>query len=82
TLPALSARSWIAPVRGTCRLHTRSTSDHGVDGALETGNEHLPHVSQRVHNNLTRCFTLHGLTSYGRRAAPGIREGDELGYYS
>ncbi|CAN0843895.1 hypothetical protein LINGRAHAP2_LOCUS4109, partial [Linum grandiflorum] len=28
TLPALSARSRIAPVRETCSLHSRSASDH------------------------------------------------------
>ncbi|CAN0920317.1 hypothetical protein LINGRAHAP2_LOCUS31976 [Linum grandiflorum] len=53
TLLALSARSRIAPVRGTCILHSRSAYNHGVDGVLETGNEHLPHVPQRVHNNST-----------------------------
>ncbi|CAN0928453.1 hypothetical protein LINGRAHAP2_LOCUS36502 [Linum grandiflorum] len=52
-LPALSARSRIAPVRGTCSLHSRSASDHDVDGALETKNEHLPHVPRRVLNNST-----------------------------
>ncbi|CAN0884055.1 hypothetical protein LINGRAHAP2_LOCUS14727, partial [Linum grandiflorum] len=82
TLLALSARSRISPVRGTCGLHSRSASDHGVDGALEIENEHLPHVPQRVHNNSTRCCALDGLTSYGRRAVCGIREGHELGCYS
>ncbi|CAN0920390.1 hypothetical protein LINGRAHAP2_LOCUS32021 [Linum grandiflorum] len=52
----------------------RSASDHGVDGALETRNEHLPHVPQRVHNNSRRCCALDGLTSYGRRAVCGIQK--------
>ncbi|CAN0917154.1 hypothetical protein LINGRAHAP2_LOCUS30112 [Linum grandiflorum] len=81
-LLALSARSRIAPVRGTCRFHSQSASDHGVDGTLETGNEHLPHVPRRVHNNSTGCCALDGLTSYGRGAVCGIQEGDELGCYS
>ncbi|CAN0876264.1 hypothetical protein LINGRAHAP2_LOCUS11205, partial [Linum grandiflorum] len=82
TLPALSARSRIAPVRGTCSLHSRSASDHGVDGALETGNEHLPHVPRReLTNSIGRC-ALDGLISYGRRAVCGIRQGDVLGCYS
>ncbi|CAN0898486.1 hypothetical protein LINGRAHAP2_LOCUS19725 [Linum grandiflorum] len=81
-LPALSARSRIAPVRGTCSLHSRSASDHGVDGALETGNEHLPHVPRRVPSNSTGRCTLDELISYGRRAVCGIRQGHELGCYS
>ncbi|CAN0843560.1 hypothetical protein LINGRAHAP2_LOCUS3910 [Linum grandiflorum] len=81
-LHALSARSRIAPVRGTCSIHSRSASDHGVDGALETGNEHLPHVPQRGVNNSTRRCALDGLTSYGRRDVCRVREGDELGGYS
>ncbi|CAN0899208.1 hypothetical protein LINGRAHAP2_LOCUS20140, partial [Linum grandiflorum] len=60
-----STRSQIAPARGICSLHSRSASDHDIDGALETGNEHLLHVSRRVHNNSTGCCTLDGLTSYG-----------------
>ncbi|CAN0866460.1 hypothetical protein LINGRAHAP2_LOCUS9289 [Linum grandiflorum] len=82
TLPALSARSRIAPVRGTCSLHSRSASDHSVDGALETGNEHLSHVPQRVLNNSTGCCALEKLISYGRRVVCGIREGHVLGCYS
>ncbi|CAN0861992.1 hypothetical protein LINGRAHAP2_LOCUS8361, partial [Linum grandiflorum] len=82
TLPALSVRSRIAPVRGTCSLHSQSASDHGVDGALETGNEHLAHVPRRVLNNSIGCCTLDGLISYGRRVVCGIREGDELGCYN
>ncbi|CAN0921469.1 hypothetical protein LINGRAHAP2_LOCUS32610 [Linum grandiflorum] len=78
-LLAISTRSRIAPIRGTCRLHSRSASDHGVDGALETINEHLPHVPQRVHNNSTGCCGFDGLTCDGRRVVYGIREGDELG---
>ncbi|CAN0925599.1 Protein MAIN-LIKE 2, partial [Linum grandiflorum] len=62
-----SARSRIAPVRGTCSLHSRSVSDHGVDGALETGNEHLPHVPLIVLTNSSGCCALDGLISYGRR---------------
>ncbi|CAN0840551.1 hypothetical protein LINGRAHAP2_LOCUS2856 [Linum grandiflorum] len=72
TLPALFARSRIAPVRETCSLHSRSASDHGVDGALETGNKHFPHVPQRVLSNSTGCCALDGLISYGRRAVCGI----------
>ncbi|CAN0881197.1 hypothetical protein LINGRAHAP2_LOCUS14099, partial [Linum grandiflorum] len=79
TLPALSVRSRIVLVRGTCSLHSRSASDHGVDGALETGNEHLLHVPRRVLTNSTGCCALDGLISYGRRAVCGIREGDKLG---
>ncbi|CAN0875167.1 hypothetical protein LINGRAHAP2_LOCUS10677, partial [Linum grandiflorum] len=82
TLPALSARSQIAPIRGTCSIHSRSASDHGVDGALETGNKHLPHVPLRVLNNSTGCCALDGLTSYGRRVVSGVREGHELGCYN
>ncbi|CAN0919909.1 hypothetical protein LINGRAPRIM_LOCUS2824 [Linum grandiflorum] len=71
---AISARSWIAPVLGTRRIHSRSASDHGVDGAVETGNQHLRHVPQRVHSNSTGCCKPDG-----RRAIYGVREGDELG---
>ncbi|CAN0875069.1 Protein MAIN-LIKE 2, partial [Linum grandiflorum] len=65
TLPALSARSRIAPVRETCSLHSQSASDHGVDGALETGNEHLPHVPQRVSLTLQDVAHLTGLSVMG-----------------
>ncbi|CAN0903301.1 hypothetical protein LINGRAHAP2_LOCUS22482 [Linum grandiflorum] len=82
TLHVLYARSRIAPVLGTCSLHSRSAYDHDVDGALETGNEHLPHVPRRVlTNSIGRC-ALDGLISYGRRVVCGIRQGDELGCYS
>ncbi|CAN0881573.1 hypothetical protein LINGRAHAP2_LOCUS14318 [Linum grandiflorum] len=50
-----------APVRGTCSIHSRSASDHGVDGAVETGNEHLPHVPRRGVNNSTGRCALDGL---------------------
>ncbi|CAN0925055.1 hypothetical protein LINGRAHAP2_LOCUS34536, partial [Linum grandiflorum] len=65
TILAISARSQIAPVRGTRRVHTRSASDHGVDGAVETGNKHLPHVPQRVHINSIGCCEPDELTSNG-----------------
>ncbi|CAN0919827.1 hypothetical protein LINGRAHAP2_LOCUS31682, partial [Linum grandiflorum] len=58
-------RNQIAPVRGTCSLHSRSASDHGVDIALETGNEHLPHVPRIVLTNSTERRALDGLISYG-----------------
>ncbi|CAN1223226.1 hypothetical protein LINGRAPRIM_LOCUS741, partial [Linum grandiflorum] len=74
TLHALSARSRIAPVRKTCSIHSRSASDHSVDGALETGNEHLPHVPRRGLTNSTGRCALDGLISYGRRAVCGVRE--------
>ncbi|CAN0857306.1 hypothetical protein LINGRAHAP2_LOCUS6708 [Linum grandiflorum] len=82
TLHALSARSRIAPARETCSIHSRSASDHGVDGALETGNEHLPHVPRRGVNNSTGRCALDGLMSFRRRAVRSVREGDELGSYS
>ncbi|CAN0920723.1 hypothetical protein LINGRAHAP2_LOCUS32206 [Linum grandiflorum] len=82
TLHALSARSWIAPVRGTCSIHSRSASDHGADGAVETGNEHLPHVPRRGVNNSTGRCAHDGLISFRRRAVRRVREGDELGSYS
>ncbi|CAN0856950.1 hypothetical protein LINGRAHAP2_LOCUS6615 [Linum grandiflorum] len=82
TLHALSARSRIAPVREPCSIHSRSASDHGVDGALETGNEHLPHVPRRVHTNSTGRCALDERISYGRHVLREIREGDELGCYS
>ncbi|CAN0916228.1 hypothetical protein LINGRAHAP2_LOCUS29603, partial [Linum grandiflorum] len=67
TLPSLSARSRIAPVRGTCSLHSRSASDRDIYGALESENEHIPHVPQRVLSNSIGCCALDGLISYGRR---------------
>ncbi|CAN0873271.1 hypothetical protein LINGRAHAP2_LOCUS10334, partial [Linum grandiflorum] len=82
TLHALSERSRIAPVRGTCSIHSRSASDHGADGAVETGNEHLPHVPQRGVNNSTGRCALDGLISFMRRAVRRVREEDELGSYS
>ncbi|CAN0881261.1 Protein MAIN-LIKE 2 [Linum grandiflorum] len=82
TLHALSARSRIAPVRGTCSIHSRSASDHGADGAVETGNEHLPHVPRRGVNNSTGRCALDRLISFRRRAVRRVREGDELGSYS
>ncbi|CAN0917697.1 hypothetical protein LINGRAHAP2_LOCUS30462 [Linum grandiflorum] len=82
TLHALSARSRIAPVRGTSSIHSRSASDHGVDGALETGNEHLPHVPRRGVNNFTGRCALDRLTIYGRHAVCRVRERDELDGYS
>ncbi|CAN0873055.1 hypothetical protein LINGRAHAP2_LOCUS10276, partial [Linum grandiflorum] len=77
-----SARSRIAPVRGTCSIHSRSASDHSIDGELKTGNEHLPHVPQRGLTNSTGRCALDGLISYGRRVVYRVREGGELGGYS
>ncbi|CAN0843372.1 hypothetical protein LINGRAPRIM_LOCUS155, partial [Linum grandiflorum] len=65
---SISTRSRIAPVQGICRVHTRSASDHGVDGAVEAGNKHLPHVPRRVHSNSTGCCKSDGLTNDGRCA--------------
>ncbi|CAN0918006.1 hypothetical protein LINGRAHAP2_LOCUS30613 [Linum grandiflorum] len=79
TLHALSARSRIAPVRGTCSIHSRSASDHGADGAVETGNEHLPHVPRRGVNHSTGRCALDGVISFRRRAVRRVRELDELG---
>ncbi|CAN0904199.1 hypothetical protein LINGRAHAP2_LOCUS22958, partial [Linum grandiflorum] len=59
--------------------HSRSASDHGADGAVETGNEHLPHVPRRGVNNSTGRCALDGLISFRRRAVRRVREGDELG---
>ncbi|CAN0924841.1 hypothetical protein LINGRAHAP2_LOCUS34418, partial [Linum grandiflorum] len=79
TILALSARSRIAPVRGTRGAHSLSASDHGVDGVVETGNQHLPHVPQRAHNDAIGCCEPARLTSDGRSAVCGVREGDKLG---
>ncbi|CAN0904872.1 hypothetical protein LINGRAHAP2_LOCUS23349, partial [Linum grandiflorum] len=82
TLRALSARSRIASVRGTFSIHSRSAFDHGVNGALETENEHLPRVPRRgLTNSIGRC-ALDGLINYRRRAVCRVREGDKLGGYS
>ncbi|CAN0912993.1 hypothetical protein LINGRAPRIM_LOCUS350 [Linum grandiflorum] len=53
----------------------------GVDGAVETGNKHLPHVSRRVHSNSTRCCESDGLGSDRRCIVRGVRQGDELGFF-
>ncbi|CAN0862980.1 Protein MAIN-LIKE 2 [Linum grandiflorum] len=65
TLHALSARSRITPVRGTCSIHSLSASYHDVDGALETGNEHLPHVPRRGAITLQDVAHLTGLSVSG-----------------
>ncbi|CAN0828968.1 hypothetical protein LINGRAHAP2_LOCUS1019 [Linum grandiflorum] len=82
TLHALSVRSLIAPVRETCSIHSRSASDHGADGAVEAGNEHLPHVPRRGVNNSTGRCALDGLSSFRERDVRRVRERDGLGSYN
>ncbi|CAN0903672.1 hypothetical protein LINGRAHAP2_LOCUS22689, partial [Linum grandiflorum] len=61
---------------------SRSASDHGADGAVETGNEHLPHVPRRGVNNSTGRCALDGLSSFRGRAVRRVLEGDGLGSYN
>ncbi|CAN0906602.1 hypothetical protein LINGRAHAP2_LOCUS24353 [Linum grandiflorum] len=62
-------------------VHSRSASDHDVDGAVETGNEHLRHVPRRVHSYSIGCYEPDGLTGDRRCVVCGIREEDELGCF-
>ncbi|CAN0826602.1 hypothetical protein LINGRAPRIM_LOCUS2310, partial [Linum grandiflorum] len=76
------SRSRSCSVRGTRGVHTRSPSDHGIGGAVETGNKQLPHVPRRVYNNSSGCCKPERLGSDGRRGVCGVRQqGDGLGFF-